>query len=133
MATLRENETWSSLSEMLSTHALLQEEEQEVTKFSQSKSMSYTLEKVFPVYAMTGLSKPDPNSADLFPNSGSTVGDPIWDAVREEAKLEVPTILYIFSLLLLRSVTKFTRWLYRLDFRIYAMYALLEEKKLKKW
>ncbi|KAM7516043.1 hypothetical protein LguiA_005626 [Lonicera macranthoides] len=88
MATLREKETWSSLSEMLSTHALLQEEEQGVTKISQSKSMNYTLEKVFPLYAMVGLSEPDPNLVASFPNSGSTVGDPIWDAVREDAKLE---------------------------------------------
>jgi serine O-acetyltransferase len=75
MATLRENETWSSLSERLSTQTLLEDE---------AKSVRFTLEKVFPVYAVVGISKPDPNLCA----SGSTLGDPIWDAVREEAKLE---------------------------------------------
>lgn len=43
----------------------------------------FPFEKVFPVYAMS-LSKPD---TDTILNSGR---DPIWEAVREEAKLEVP-------------------------------------------
>ncbi|XP_057492525.1 serine acetyltransferase 4-like isoform X1 [Actinidia eriantha] len=49
----------------------------------ESKFMEYRLEKVFPVYAR-GILKPDPAQ----PMPGSVVDDPIWDAVREEAKLE---------------------------------------------
>ncbi|XP_031096069.1 serine acetyltransferase 2-like [Ipomoea triloba] len=47
----------------------------------------FRLEKVFPVYAV-GVSEPDPNLVVSLANSGSGVGDPIWDAVREEAKSE---------------------------------------------
>ncbi|KAK2966859.1 hypothetical protein RJ640_027818, partial [Escallonia rubra] len=52
-----------------------------------SKLMEYKLEKVFPVYAM-GFSKTDPSLVLSGFGSGAVVGDPIWDAVREEAKLE---------------------------------------------
>lgn len=52
------------------------------------------MEKVFPVYAM-GLSKAnvggDVVSSEIL---DSIVGDPIWDAVREEAKLEV--LFFVF-------------------------------------
>ncbi|XP_019182729.1 PREDICTED: serine acetyltransferase 2-like [Ipomoea nil] len=48
----------------------------------------FRLEKVFPVYAV-GVSEPDPNLVVSLANSGRGVGDPIWDAVREEAKSEV--------------------------------------------
>lgn len=56
------------------------------------KLMEFRFEKVFPVYAMGGL-KPDPDPVMAEFSSGSDVDDPIWDAVREEAKLEVPTVL----------------------------------------
>jgi len=52
-------------------------------------SSSYRLEKVFPVYAM-GLPDPDPESI-------LDVSDPIWEAVKQEAKLEVhSSLLYCF-------------------------------------
>lgn len=44
----------------------------------------FLFEKMFPVYAM-GISKPD--SGSVLPHAANS-GDPIWDAVREEAKLE---------------------------------------------
>lgn len=47
---------------------------------TEQRSSFYRLEKVFPVYAM-GLPDPDPD----FVLNGS---DPIWDAVKQEAKLE---------------------------------------------
>lgn len=50
---------------------------------TRTKSMEYRLEKVFPVYAMA-LSKPDPISV----LSDSNTGDPIWESVKQEAKLE---------------------------------------------
>ncbi|KAL1315969.1 serine acetyltransferase 2-like [Arachis hypogaea] len=43
-------------------------------------SSAYRLEKVFPVYAMCGS---DPESASVLDGS-----DPVWEAVKEEAKLE---------------------------------------------
>ncbi|KAD7479105.1 hypothetical protein R6Q59_008063 [Mikania micrantha] len=46
--------------------------------------MRHKVERIFPVYARGGLS---PRS-DLGANSGSVVGDSIWDAVRLEAKVE---------------------------------------------
>ncbi|KAK3014056.1 hypothetical protein RJ639_008050 [Escallonia herrerae] len=52
-----------------------------------SKLMEYKLEKVFPVYAM-GFSQLDPSLVLSGFRSGAVVGDPIWDTVREEAKLE---------------------------------------------
>lgn len=48
----------------------------------------YRLEKVFPVYAV-GVSEPDPDLILSVSNTASTLGDPIWDAVKLEAKLEV--------------------------------------------
>ncbi|XP_028798265.1 serine acetyltransferase 2 [Neltuma alba] len=50
-------------------------------------SSAYRLERVFPVYAM-GTPNPDSDSvlASSFDDSGGA--DPIWDAVRQEAKLE---------------------------------------------
>jgi len=50
-------------------------------------SSSYRLEKVFPVYAM-GLPDPDPESI----LDGS---DPIWEAVKHEAKLEVHSFFFL--------------------------------------
>lgn len=43
---------------------------------------AYRLEKVFPVYAMGTI--PDPNPASVLDRA-----DPIWVAVKHEAKLEV--------------------------------------------
>ncbi|KAL7192863.1 hypothetical protein ACSBR2_024637 [Camellia fascicularis] len=80
-----------SLSDMLSTHTLLSKEEEEEEESSNntldSKFMELRLEKVFPVYAM-GFSKPDPPPIVPLLNSDSASDDPIWDAVRQEAKLE---------------------------------------------
>lgn len=66
----------------------------EASDFSAFKSMEYPMEKVFPVYAM-GFSKADVGGDVSVEILGSAVGDPIWDAVREEAKLEV---LFFFVL-----------------------------------
>ncbi|XP_052197683.1 serine acetyltransferase 2-like [Diospyros lotus] len=71
-----------SLSDMLSGCELLEEQD-----IPDSKLMEYRLERVFPVYAM-GLTKPDPAALVPALRTGSAVDDPIWDAVREEAKLE---------------------------------------------
>lgn len=51
------------------------------------KLMEFRFEKVFPVYAM-GVLKPDPDPVLAEFSSGSDLDDSIWDAVREEAKLE---------------------------------------------
>lgn len=74
------DETWAaSLSNKLSDSASLRE--QDHGSDSPKDSAQLGLERVFPVYAM-GSSKP---SAAV----PSDLGDPIWDSVREEAKLEV--------------------------------------------
>lgn len=85
------DEGWFSFPEMLSKRLVLKndkQEDDEEAKNSGLKFVGFRLEKVFPVYAM-GLSEPDLNPVASVPNSGS-VGDsdPIWDAMREEAKLE---------------------------------------------
>ncbi|KAJ9146884.1 hypothetical protein P3X46_029099 [Hevea brasiliensis] len=49
-----------------------------------TNSTPFPFEKVFPVYAM-GFSKPDSDPVVL---ASAESADPIWDAVREEAKLE---------------------------------------------
>lgn len=59
---------------------------------TEQRSSFYRLEKVFPVYAM-GLPDPDPD----FVLNGS---DPIWDAVKQEAKLEVRNFS-LFTVLLI--------------------------------
>ncbi|RZC67368.1 hypothetical protein C5167_011060 [Papaver somniferum] len=51
---------------------------------SASKYREYRLEKVFPVYAMGNLKLDDTN----FLTENITVTDPIWDAVKSEAKIE---------------------------------------------
>lgn len=64
-------------------------EEEEEVNFG-SKPMEYKLEKVFPVYAVgVGVSEPDPNLVGSVAKCGCKPGDPIWDAISEEAKLEV--------------------------------------------
>ena len=81
---------WESFPEMLSIGLSLTEREDGVE--AKVKSIEFPFEKVFPVYAM-GLSKPD---NDSVANSGH---DAIWDAVREEAKLEVPILIVTCSFL----------------------------------
>ncbi|KAJ9541065.1 hypothetical protein OSB04_027571 [Centaurea solstitialis] len=87
-----------SLSEMRSIRTVLEEvvdEGKQITRpespgsnpTSTSTSMTvmrHKVERIFPVYARGGLS---PRS-DPVANSGSVVGDSIWDAVRIEAKFE---------------------------------------------
>lgn len=85
------DESWVSLPKMLSERLTLrggdQNEEEDLKKksFVESKRTQYRIEKVFPVYAL-GISKPE---SDSVVNSGDPIADPIWDAVKEEAKLEV--------------------------------------------
>lgn len=81
------DESWVALPKMLSERLALREEDRhddEQPSFFVSESTAYRLEKVFPVYAL-GIPKPDSDPV----NRASVSGDPIWDAVREEAKLEV--------------------------------------------
>ncbi|KAF3634891.1 Serine acetyltransferase 2 [Capsicum annuum] len=84
------DDTWYALSQMRTTTSLtttLHVEDPE--KLGPNSSMAdYPIEKVFPVYAV-GVSEPDPNLIVSVANTASTVGDPIWDAVKLEAKLEV--------------------------------------------
>ena len=54
-------------------------------------SWPHRLENVFPVYAM-GTSNPAVLDSSLHT---SDCLDPIWDAVREEAKLEVPIKVFL--------------------------------------
>lgn len=95
MACLSE-ESWVSLPQMLSKRASLLEcpEEDDKPNFMESKSNGRRLDKVFPVYAL-GISKPDPKSLVSLANSS----DPIWEAVRKEAKLEVGSWLRINSII----------------------------------
>ncbi|CAI9110513.1 OLC1v1010559C1 [Oldenlandia corymbosa var. corymbosa] len=72
---------------MISTHTVLEEEGKTTENFDESKPVEYKLEKVFPVYAV-GVSEPDPRLVASVAKSGCKPGDPIWDAVREEARLE---------------------------------------------
>ncbi|KAJ4714074.1 Serine acetyltransferase [Melia azedarach] len=69
------DEAWNSIPDMLSR---LDRDD------GKTDSAQFPFEKVFPVYAM-GLSKLDCASVLSVTNSAF---DPIWDAVREEAKLE---------------------------------------------
>ncbi|KAL3527282.1 hypothetical protein ACH5RR_011938 [Cinchona calisaya] len=74
-------ERWFHLAQMISTQTVVKEAEK-------GKELdNFRLEKVFPVYAV-GVSEPDPNLVVSVTKSGCKPGDPIWDAVREEAKLE---------------------------------------------
>lgn len=81
------DETWAAtLSNKLADCASLREQEHAGDRptFFPADSLPFGLERVFPVYAM-GSSKPAAAPATVAAN----LGDPIWDAVREEAKLEV--------------------------------------------
>ncbi|XP_027178791.1 serine acetyltransferase 2 [Coffea eugenioides] len=91
-------ERWLYSAQMISTHTVLEEEETtkeavKVEDFGGSKSKKQQpgelrLERVFPVYAVGVVSEPDPNLVASVAKSGCKPGDPIWDAVGEEAKLE---------------------------------------------
>lgn len=119
MACLSE-ESWFYLSKMVisareggATFEEKKEEEEEGGEENfVSKPMEYNkLEKVFPVYAV-GVSEPDPNLVGSVAKCGCKPGDPIWDAISEEAKLEVidrffpPFFLFMFC---------FTVFLFSLD------------------
>nr|TKS00376.1 SERINE ACETYLTRANSFERASE-106 family protein [Populus alba] len=81
------DESW--VSSMLSKRLSIQEgkedgvKEEETTNSFASDSTNFPFEKVFPVYAM-GFLKPESDPVLLPADSR----DPIWDAVREEAKIE---------------------------------------------
>ncbi|KAM0975161.1 hypothetical protein ACFX13_018515 [Malus domestica] len=85
------DESWVALPKMLSDGLSLPEDDRRdddddddyQAGFFRSESTAYRLEKVFPVYAL-GIPKPESDPVGL----ASVSGDPIWDAVREEAKLE---------------------------------------------
>ncbi|KAG6619670.1 hypothetical protein I3842_07G004200 [Carya illinoinensis] len=83
------DESWVSLPKMLSERLSLREDqdEQERKRFIDSKIAQHRLEKFFPVYAL-GISRPDSDSVVSVFNSDDPLADPIWDAVKEEAKLE---------------------------------------------
>ena len=82
------DESW--VSSMLSKRLSIQEgkedgvKEEEPTNSFAPDSTHFPFEKVFPVYAM-GFLKPESDPV-LLPDDSR---DPIWDAVREEAKIEV--------------------------------------------
>ncbi|KAL3345851.1 hypothetical protein AABB24_024674 [Solanum stoloniferum] len=79
------DDTWFALSQMRTT--TLQVEDPQIIGPNSAGMPEYRLEKVFPVYAV-GVSEPDPNLIVSVANTASTLGDPIWDAVKLEAKLE---------------------------------------------
>ncbi|XP_061346056.1 serine acetyltransferase 2-like [Gastrolobium bilobum] len=85
----RHHNSWAVLPNMVSerfplsaTGNRLQDDDAEPKCCPSLSSSAYRLEKVFPVYAM-GIPDPDPDPGSVLDGS-----DPIWDAVREEAKLE---------------------------------------------
>ena len=81
------DESWVALPKMLSERLSFKEDEveEEEPGFFGSESAAYRLEKVFPVYAL-GIPKSESDPVVVVAHSS---GDPIWDAVREEAKSEV--------------------------------------------
>ena len=89
MACLSDNTWVAPLSNQLADCASLRDKEHggdsdvdgDTPSFISAASQQFRLERVFPVYAM-GSSKPPAVV-------GSDLGDPIWDAVRQEAKLDV--------------------------------------------
>lgn len=88
------DESWARLPNMLSKRLSIKEEKQNgeaETNSLASDPVVFPFEKVFPVYAM-GYSKPDFDLDSVV--SAANSRDPIWDAVKEEAKLEVPALLY---------------------------------------
>ena len=88
MACLSED-SWLCLAQKLSAGTALKEGEvEEKEENFGSKPAEYQLEQVFPVYAV-GILEPDPKLVGSVAKRGCKPGDPIWEAVREEAKLEV--------------------------------------------
>lgn len=83
---------WVSLSDTLSRRLVIIQGDDNTNTPPSPKLMEFRFDKVFPVYAM-GVLKPDPDPLMSGLGPGSDLDDPIWDAVREEAKLEVPTVL----------------------------------------
>ncbi|CAK9320812.1 unnamed protein product [Citrullus colocynthis] len=86
MACLSDHAWAVSLSNQLTDCASLREQQEhgaDTPTFFSPDSMKFGIERVFPVYAM-GSSKPSAAPTAV----ASDLGDPIWDAVREEAKLE---------------------------------------------
>uniref|UniRef100_A0A2P2KG29 serine O-acetyltransferase n=1 Tax=Rhizophora mucronata TaxID=61149 RepID=A0A2P2KG29_RHIMU len=76
------DESWGSVLQMLARRPEVEEDQENgINSVASDDALAFPLEKVFPVYALGGLSQPDP----LVWVANST--DPIWDAVREEAKL----------------------------------------------
>ncbi|GAA0182829.1 acetyltransferase [Lithospermum erythrorhizon] len=84
MTCLSEETSWFSHSQMRSNQGGLQNQEEDNLGL---KKVVDPLEKVFPVYAV-GISEPDPNLVESVVNSGCNGTDPIWDSMREEAKVE---------------------------------------------
>lgn len=66
-----------------------EEEEEEKAKPSSWKDAGYRLEKIFPVYAMGRFVRDVSTTADAVSISDDSDADPIWDAMRAEAKSEV--------------------------------------------
>lgn len=97
------DDTWFALSQMRTT-TTLQVEDPQIIGPNSPGMPEYCLEKVFPVYAV-GVSEPDPNLIVSVANTASTLGDPIWDAVKLEAKLEVCFFHSTFLLLLFLTTT----------------------------
>lgn len=96
------DETWAaSLSNKLADCASLREQEHggDRPTFLPADSLPFGLERVFPVYAV-GSSAPAAVAPDF--------GDPIWDAVREEAKLEVRLSNTLRSFHLPSEINQFT-------------------------
>lgn len=86
------DESWVSLPAMVSGRLRLggqelPDKEDEPMSYDLMPS-AYRLERVFPVYAM-GIPTPDSDSVLASRVVKSDGADPIWDAVKEEAKLEV--------------------------------------------
>ncbi|KAG7968925.1 hypothetical protein I3843_07G004200 [Carya illinoinensis] len=78
------------------------QDEQERKRFIDSKIAQHRLEKFFPVYAL-GISMPDTDSFVSVFNSDDPLADPIWDAVKEEAKFEVQSTFPILFLIFIFS------------------------------
>lgn len=77
---------------------LKEEEEEEKPKPSSWKEAGYRLEKIFPVYAMGRFVRNVSTSVEAVSNLDVSSEDPIWDAMRAEAKSEV-TFFFSMSLM----------------------------------
>ncbi|XP_062102749.1 serine acetyltransferase 4-like [Humulus lupulus] len=82
MACLSEESCWVvSLSKMLS-----EDDKQNFMDSTTKSSTAKILDKVFPVYAL-GISNPTGSEVEPLLQLSNSADDPIWDAIREEAKL----------------------------------------------